>query len=382
MLPINNIEYNIEYSIYINKGGNQMQKELIHVLSRLSFYSSPITYKRLMEEVITDSKRLRNGLSKLEIDERGLNIYEKRGARVFDLIEFAVEAGHIVIIVLLGERTLLITPEGIEALICEYTNNRSSDFNSFESQINQAMKERKEPGLESLHVAAFFYKGFSVEKVVDLYKEKSAYREEREAYHRHMIALTGKDLSKELFVFHFNPKIFVPVEFVNEKVELVIEGFEVPNAMILTKPYLNKRYTVAGVQIGKEKSASGFYPIIGKKEDFSKQFEVTMKWLIGKKLTVIHRLLISFDFGEGLGNLFSTEQYLSRSNNLPSFNLTTYSEINPEFWRDRNVTKVYDLNTNTFIIEEIATLNLFPISLQSTFHGDLYFQKWMENEKK
>ncbi|MGG0878075.1 hypothetical protein [Bacillus inaquosorum] len=356
-----------------------MDKALANLLRRFQLKMPPITEKRILKEVLDDCKEERKKLSKEEIKEKGLNIYEKQGIRVSELLNEAIKRGLVdAIYDDCGERKVSISQEGIEFLTRFYTNDFSDQYLQFEKEINQTMREHNDLELNQLHIASLFWDGFNAKDVFENY-QKSEIQKEMEAYHHHLLQLNGVSDLGEKYIFHFMPKLFLPMEWFNtnaKDIVLQIKGIEAPSEMILTKPYPNTRYVVAGMKFGREKISSGFYPIIDDKEDFPEKLDITLQWSIGDYMKIIHELRINFAFADHAGSFFSSEQYLSRNSNLNEFDLITYVEKDAELWRDRNY--LYHSKPGEVVIEENVTLSHFPIKLHfPSFDPDPHFRKWI-----
>ncbi|MFF2531629.1 hypothetical protein ACFVS2_22245 [Brevibacillus sp. NPDC058079] len=359
-----------------------MNKSLANLLIRSSYYGSPIEEKRLLKDVLENSKRERKNLTKEEIEKRGLQVYEKKNNRVSDLLEEAINEGLIKRYTTNDEPKVFITKEGLDYLFNFYTNHQSYDFELYEKNLNDVMREKQGLELKRLQTAALYWRGYSVEDAAHIYLKHNCYREEIQAYHHYLLQEFGVNFEEDMYIFHMIPKLFVPIDWVNEKVSLTIEGIETPSNLILTKPYPNKRYTVAGLKIGKVKTAAGFYPIIANKDTFPKELDVTLHWTVGNTMKVIHKIHIDFEMSDHGGNLFSSEQHLSRSSKLNELHLTTYVQPDRSFWRERQHNLSLANGFEELLIEERVALTHFPIELHAAFHGDCYFQKWRETKSR
>ncbi|MGG1021158.1 hypothetical protein ABE151_17525 [Bacillus paralicheniformis] len=373
-----------------------MDKPLAHLLDRLSFRRTPIEEEHLMKEVLRDCKierkKLRKDLAqgkdhyKNAIKEKGINIFEKQGIRVSELLNEAISMNLVEVHISdYGERKVLISGEGRDFLTHIYTNDFSDEYLQFEKEVNRKMKDAGELELRESQLASLFWYGWNVKDVCDHYLEKDTFQKEMEEYHKYLLKLYGvKDLEGK-YVFHFIPNLFLPVHLFKiraENVTLNIEGVKMPSGLILTKPYPNKRYVVAGMKFDKEKTSAGFYPIIAADEEFPRKLDITLRWSIEEQIQIIHELSIQFLFDDHAGNFFSSEQHLSRESKLDEFSLTTFvdEDFEPwgdrnELWGDRNYSFHYN-NPDEIVIKENVTLSHFPIKLHSSFFGDYHFDKW------
>lgn len=357
-----------------------MKMQILRLVQQLSYYSSPIQEDRIVEAVLRDTKRGREGLSKEEIVEKGLNIYEKRAFGIFDLIKEAIDLGYATSSVHHKTGKMLqITNAGYDFLMSVYTNNYSPEYMEFSRELNRIFKEHGEPPLEEKHEAAMFWEGKTPEEASNWYFKPSGYHDEIEAYHRFLLNTMNKSVGENDFVFHFMPKLFLPREWMTEDISLKIEGIEVPDDVFLATPYPNKRYIVAGVKNGNVKTTVGFYPIIAPREQFPKEIVITLHWTIEGRVNISHKINVQFEFADHPGNFFSSEQNLSRSNRIPVLNLTTYVEQSLDFWKNRNKT-FSSPKQKEYVIEEHVTLTNFPRALHSSFYADRNFSKWREQQ--
>ncbi|MCJ8223670.1 hypothetical protein [Bacillus paralicheniformis] len=371
-----------------------MDKPLAHLLGRLSFRRTPIEEEQLMKEVLRDCKierkKLRRDLAqgkdhyKNAIKEKGINIFEKQGIRVSELLNGAIGMNLVEVHISdYGERKVLISREGRDFLTRIYTNDFSDEYLQFENEVNRKMKDAGELELRESQLASLFWYGWNVKDACAHYLEKDTFQKEMEAYHNYLLQMNGVGNIEGKYIFHFTPKLFLPIGFITDakNVVLQIEGIETPSGMILKKPYPNKRYIVAGVKIGKEKTSAGFYPIIADKEDFPRKIDITLGWKIGEHIQITHELSINFEFNDYAGNFFSSEQRLSRGSTLDEFVLTTFVEEDFELWGDRNYSFHYN-NPDEIVIKENVTLSHFPIKLHSAFYADDHFRMWREIYKE
>lgn len=361
-----------------------MDKALANLLRQLGLYEgTPIMEERILKEVLINCKRERKNLSKDEIKEKGLNIYEKQGIRVSELLNEAINRGLADSLYNnYGERKVFISREGTDFLTRFYTNDFSCEYMQFEKEINQLMREHEELELVQLQLASLFWDGQTVKSVYDSYTD-STVQKESAAYHNYLLEMNGVKDKKDQYIFHFMPKLFLPIEWISTEVKnivLQIEGIKTPSEMILTKPYPNTRYVVAGRKFGREKTSAGFYPIIAAKEDFPEELDITLRWSIGEYTHIVHKLRINFAFDDHAGSFFSTEQRLSRQSKLDEFSITTFFEDDIELYGDRDYS--YQIKEpDEIVIEENVKLTHFPIKLHSAFHADSHFNKWREKSR-
>ncbi|ADO59609.1 hypothetical protein [Paenibacillus polymyxa] len=363
-----------------------MDLKTLNVLRRLNRYASPIKEKRIQEEVLRDCREKRVGLTRDEIIGQGLNIYEKRGEKISTIIDEAIHEDLVRVYSFReNSREIMITPKGIESMMKIYTSDFSSDFVSFENELRNKTEELGELPLKRMLVASLYWRGKTVEEICQKFFKMSHYHKSILGYHEYLLQRYGHMSLEDKQIFHFQPMLFLPKKWMNEVVTLEIEGIDAPDQMILMKPYPNKRYVVAGCRFGKEKTSAGFYPIITDPNSFPEKLDVTLRWKVGEKLTVVHHLLIEFKTLAHDGNLFSSEQRISRSCNMDSFSLTTFMEQDEHLGRGRHQ-RYFTLFTlgnkhREYIIQEKVTLTNFPMHLHATFHADRHFQQWLEKKE-
>ncbi|MBP1308826.1 hypothetical protein JOD82_001846 [Paenibacillus sp. 1182] len=363
-----------------------MDLKTLNVLRRLNRYASPIKEKRIQEEVLRDCREKRVGLTREEIIGQGLNIYEKRGVKISTVIDEAIHEDLVRVYSFReNSREIMITPKGIESMMKTYTSDFWSDFLSFENELRNKTEELSELPLKRMLVASLYWQGKTVEYICQHYFKMNHYHKSILGYHEYLLHHFGYESIKDKQIFHFQPKLFLPKRWMNERVTLEMEGIDTPEQMILMKPYPNKRYVVAGCKFGKEKTSAGFYPIISDRDSFPEKLDVTLRWTVGDKMTVVHHLLIEFKTLGHDGNLFSSEQRISRNSNVDSFNLTTFTEQDEQLCRGRKQ-RYFTLFTlenrnREYIIQEKVTLTNFPMHLHATFHADRHFQQWLEKKE-
>ncbi|WCF11696.1 hypothetical protein NDS46_30580 (plasmid) [Paenibacillus thiaminolyticus] len=313
-----------------------MTNQLVVLLRELSFYSVPIEEKRLINHVLRLCKNKRNLLNAEEILANGYNIFERRNVSIQSVIEAGVEAGYVIPSKKdADENMVLISDAGQLFLFNLYTNNNSDDFRSYKEKADQMMLEQDELPLNPNHIASSFWIGKTVGDLCLSYLDPDSYsyHKESEMYHQHMMSLMGCCPKDTDFIFHFAPKLFLPRNMMHEKVTLKIDGIQAPE-LYISRPYPNKRYHTAGIKENGMKTSSGFYPIIAPKERFPECLNIKLTWTIGN-FVIKHEMNIRFKFADHPGRLFSSEQYLSRSNTLAQLNLRTFLEKDTDcyFWR-------------------------------------------------
>ncbi|MEU2482933.1 hypothetical protein ACQKMW_28415 [Pseudomonas sivasensis] len=345
---------------------------IIRVLAYLGHYDL-ISREEVHDKILDNAKSGRKGLTKEEITDKGLNIYPKSGIKIDVLIEELIEEEYIEV-QHKDETKIRISSKGIKYLMELYTDNYCDSFLSFKDKIDDLTQSRNETDFNPIHVAGMFYQKRNLNQIEDLYFTEKSIQEVTEAYHNYMLDKYGLIPNNNDFLFHLSPKLFLPAEDMWEEVELIIKGIDLPEQPIfLDRPYPNKRYIVAGTKIGKEKFTTGFYPIIASEDEFPKEKSICYHWKLGNGKEIIHDIDILFEVDRG--NLFSTEQTLSRSNDLSTIRVYTSVEESDLINKNRTINYM-DINKNILHMKETVVLTSFPTKLHSTFFADKYYKRW------
>jgi hypothetical protein len=359
--------------------GDSMKKEpIVYILQELSHFVSPVKEEQVRKSILENTKEKRKGLTKEEILEKGLHIYEKRGVSVDQLIEDVVDREMVELSFDMKDDKwkLQITEKGLSHLIAFYTEHDSEEFLIFEKEVNNLTRKLDETDFPRLSIAGMYHNKRTIGDIEQIYFTDRAILVELRSFHDYYMKKLGVEAQENEFVLHLAPKIFLPVSDIEADVSLEIEGVNTPYPIVLGKPYRNKRYVVAGTHIEQEKLLTGFYPIVANREDFPQSLSVRYIWTVGNK-KVIHELELSFTFDRG--SLFSSEQSFNRSVVLPFINLSTFIEDVTLLGRNRDVSMIVEGNITT--IREKVTLTSLPTHLHSAFYGNSTFQKWNDKRK-
>lgn len=354
---------------------------ILYVLQELSHFSSFLEESRIKERVLHTCKVKRKGLTKEEIEKRGLNIYEKRGVSIHSILSELIERELIEIewLNINEEKNIRLSQNGLAYLMELYTDNYSVGFLEFKEKIADLTERLNETNLNPLHIAGYYWNRKSVDYIESVHFTIKRLKEEAKNYHHYLLSKYEKEFDSETYVFHINPQLFLPVDDWHEEVRLSVEGIDITQPIIIGKPYNNKRYAVAGTKIGKEKLFTGFYPIVAPINEFPKEKRIILHWEIGGRKEIVHEIDIQFQFDRGF--LFSTYQTLMRSNDLPYINLTTITENIGSLRANRNMEFIEE-GENVLRIKEKVTLTSFPIHNHSSFLGNRSFQEWREKRDK
>ncbi|MEK5105043.1 hypothetical protein MKX83_24180 [Cytobacillus sp. FSL M8-0252] len=351
---------------------------IIKVLQELSYYNRFTSLDSARANILNEARRRRKGLTKEEIIQKGLNIYPKQGINIDKLIEQLIDEDYIEV-EHKNDIEAQITSKGTDYLMELYTENYSESFLTYRDKVDSLTKTRGETDFDPVHVGKMFYLQWSIDEIEKIYFTEKEIQDRAVAFHEYMIDKYGLKPSVDDYLFHLIPKLFLPVEDMNEEVELSIKGIDLPEQpIILDRPYPNKRYIVGGVKIGKETFTTGFYPIIASKNEFPKEKDISYHWKLSNGKEIIHDIHIQFEVDRG--NLFSTEQSLSRSNDLSSIRLATFLADTP---LSKNRQKFYygDENNRVLHIKENVVLTSFPIRLHYCFSPDKNYEKWKNKIK-
>lgn len=350
---------------------------VIQVLEYMNHFVS-ISLKRLRESVLHNAKSNRKGLTREKIIEKGLNIYPKTGIQIDTLIEELIGQNYIEV-QYKNELEVSISPKGSDYLMGLYTDNFCDSFLTYKDKINELTQKRNQTDFDPVHVAGMFYYKKDLGEIENTYFTNKQLQEEAQTYHEYMLDKYDLKPNSNDFILHLIPKLFLPVEDMWEDVELTIKGIELPKQPIFTdRPYPNQRYIVGGIEIEKGKFTTGFYPIIAPKDEFPKEKSICYHWKLGNGKEIIHDIHIEFEIDRG--NLFSTDQSLSRSNDLSNVQIVTFVEDDPSFKRNRTI-EYLNINKEILHIKENVVLTSFPNRLHSCFYGDKYYERWREKRK-
>lgn len=358
-----------------------MEKYLFHLLR--AFRKEQMSEKDLEETLLQLCIRERSELSDQEATERGYDIY-KWDSTYQSLLTFSLNEGYLAV-VSFGclDRTFIKLDKGEIFLQSQLTDHFSSDYLEYEAELNRMMDIYHQPRLERIEIMKAFWSKLTIQDTLSCYLKQSSFSKDSLAYHQHILELTGiQKPAQELIHINLVPKLFVPDKYIECEVTLQVKGIEIPNQLVISQPYQNKRYFVAGLELGRNRTASGFYPLITEcKDDLPESLSLEYHWTIHGKMkdeiTIIHRLHLNFDLTPAPGLFFSSVQKTSRSMMMNQFDLVTYMGLSSMNWKERKVK--YKTNyLDHFEIDEAATLTNFPVDLHSTFYGDCYFNTWYE----
>lgn len=359
-----------------------MDNKIVNVLTHLTYFDRGLSRRRLEEDTIRECKTMRKKLSKEEAENRGYNIFEKKKPCIKDLVDYCYDRKFIKLKCndSVECEDFQLTVKGEIYLQNAYTNKFCPEYKEFEIEVNRLMKEYNKPLLEEMQIMKLFRSGYTAEKAVSYYKEWNKYNLKTRQYQEYILKKSGHNLNTfdNKYIFHLYPKLFVPYELMNSKVTLKVEGVDVPENLTVLKPVPNKRYYIAGLSFGKEKSAIGFYPVVKSKEEFPKKLEIKLIWNINDTYTIEHVLKLKFRLSDEPGNLFSTYQHFSGCCRLNRFGIVTYFKDETAFSYDNRdlIYKVSNDGRYTEITER-AILNNFPMEMANAFSGNKYFDKFL-----
>ncbi|MEK4593622.1 MULTISPECIES: DUF5514 family protein [unclassified Bacillus (in: firmicutes)] len=335
------------------------------------------TEEVVMERVLGCFRKLRKGLTNIEIKEKGLNVYSKRGISFVELVQEGINQNLISCIVAWEDgkeiKELKRTKEGTDFLRKFYTNNYSVGFIEFNKQVNALFKEYGELELDPIQIEYLYWRGdhpiSEIEKTYINNPYNSEYENKIVEFHEYLSEIKSENLKDDEFIFHFSPKLFLPETWFHAPVRLEIKGLEIQNTIVLNRPYPNKRYVVAGVEKDNGIISHGFYWVKNKKELINNHIEVKLNWFVGKRKKITHKIDLSFQFGEHKGKLFSNDQCLSRNTKLKQFEIKT------------DLSKV-DVYEDEFLLYDKADLTHFPMEKHSYFAADYNMDRWESRKRR
>ncbi|MEB9380248.1 DUF5514 family protein [Bacillus cereus] len=352
-------------------------KTLGYLLNEITEHGTN-TEQAVMERVLGCFRKLRKGLTNMEIKEKGLNVYSKRGVSFVELVKEGTNRNLISSeIVVRGEggkiKELKRTKEGIDFLRKFYTDNYSVNFMEFNKQVNALFKKHGELVLDPKQIEYLYWRGdHPVSKIEKTYINNpydSEHENEVVEFHEYLSGIKNENLKDDEFIFHFAPKLFLPEEWFHAPVRLEIEGITIQNTVVLNRPYPNKRYVVAGFEKDNGIISHGFYWIKNKEELINNCVQIKLNWFVGKRKKITHKIDLRFQFGEHNGKLFSNDQSLRRNTKLKQFEIKT------------DISKV-DLYEDEFLFCDQADLTHFPMEKHSYFAADYNMGRWESRKRK
>lgn len=347
-----------------------------YLLCGISSYG-PHDEKSVMDRVLNLFSEARKGLTNIEIKEKGLNVYIKRGIRYIILIEEAKKRNLIFIekVVMEDEEEIAVlkrTKEGEDFLRGFYTDNYSTDFMEFNKQVNTLFKKHGELELDPKQIEYFYWRGdYSVSEIENTYINNpyNDVGDDTSEFHQYLSGIQVGNLKDDEYIFHFAPKLFLPDEWFYAPVELEIEGIEIPRTLVINRPYPNQRYVVAGFNMDNGIISHGFYWVKNKEDLLNNPVEITLNWFVGKRKKIIHKINLAFQFGEHKGKLFSNAQSLTRNTKLKQFEIKT------------DISKV-DVYEDEFLFYDQEILTHFPMKKHSYFTADYNMDRWESRKRK
>lgn len=346
-----------------------------YLLSMLETYEQ-LTDQQIKEMLLRWAKKERKGKTNAEIRERGLTIFHQEDAA--QIIETALNENLVSII----ENTeitqkMILSNEGKLTLAIFLTNNFSEAYKEYAQKFDNLLEIASEPPYSKLKVMKFFHANANPETIVSGKFQKEKSQNLSVDYHKNLIRdVAGhKDIEEDDYIFHLTPRLYVPRDLMGSRVSIEIMGLDEPVNLMVTTPYPNKHYYIAGMKKGRRNTASGFYPIICKREDFPLIKEITFHWVINNDIRIDHHLEIEFQFTNLYGHLFSTEQQFTRSiAAIDNFTLNT--SIERESYHNRNAKVIVHDIYNHFEIQEKVKLTNFPMELHQISKPGKYFRDW------
>ncbi|MEK5183171.1 hypothetical protein [Paenibacillus sp. FSL P4-0288] len=349
-----------------------------------AFGNTQMSEKYLTDTLLQICKRERKEYTEREAAERGFDIFDERDLKIEELFSYSLNKGYLAVVSFgFGDRTFIKTEKGDTFLQQQLTDQFSPEYLLYEDELNSMMDNHHLPRLERIAIMKSYWNKLSVHEAGSVYVKQSVFSEDSLAYHQYILSLLGiSKPAQDLVHINLVPKLLVPLEYSDATVTLQLKGIELQDQLVITQPYRNKRYFVAGLKIGRVKTASGFYPLISEsKEDLPETLSLEYHWNIKGRMkdeiTIIHRLNLKFELTSPLGLFFSSVQKTSQSMRMNKFDLITYYDLSSRYWQERNV-KIKTNFLNHIEIDENAILSNFPVELSSGFLGDRYFRSWNE----
>ncbi|QQZ64474.1 hypothetical protein JI735_34100 (plasmid) [Paenibacillus sonchi] len=352
-----------------------MKQSLIPMLSTLEMFKN-LTDHKLSENLVNRAKGQRNNTK--SSSKNGSNDTIRNIEEAEELIDHALLENMIAVVEITDDgRVLQLTPEGQLTLAIYWTENFSDSYKVFAAEFESMMIENNQLLPPKLQVMKHYHTKVEITALKDFYTTRSTAQNLNSDFHQHVIREVAglPALACDDYVFHFAPILFAPVDLRGCKVTLEIDGFNAVPELLVTSPYTNKRYYVSGLRNGRRNTAHGFYPIIAKKETFPLHKDIVLHWKIDNEIRIDHVLELDFNFGNPLGQLFSTQQLFTRSiAGTPSLSVITSLEMKKIHESQARVI-THDI-FNHFKIQQSVTLTNFPIELHHFIGASKYYSTW------
>ena len=348
---------------------------------QLTWHDGYYSREKFEQQVLECCARDRKRIDKTKHEEVGINIYGKKALSIGCLMDYFIDIEW-------ARETrgvLSLTKAGKEQYARILTDNYSPSYQRYKEKIEKAFDERRQvrPCLWSIQSA--FGKGKPVDAVIKDLLEPNEVGEQSEAYQLSVLKQLGynENVLEGQQVFQLFPELFLPSGDVDEVVTLEVKGVKKPLNLVVTRPYPNQRYAVAGLLMGRHVTNVGFYPLILPKEAFPDNLELELVWTIGGETyfyTVTHRIELTFSKERDTGDFYSTHQQLVRSSELPEFSLITYTADDAEYLRKRDAQFVETGSWDELLVEK-AVLNPFEMGLSAGRSSSVDYRRFQDESK-
>lgn len=261
---------------------------------------------------------------------------------------------------------LTLTQKGEETYVHILTNGKSAAYRRYEQAVYGAFDEQLMVRPSLKHIRHSFSNGLPAPHLMEWARKPN--RVGMRARDHHVKTLNSLGYANEQLadslVFQLVPELFLPSGESGE-VTLEVRGVEKPLNLILTTPYPNKRYVVAGLLIGREVTHTGFYPLVLPKDQFPDTLEVELLWKIGgdEGYTLSHQLRIEFMKERMTGNFYTSHQQLVRSSEIPTLQVTSFMPEDAKLLKKREARFVGKMTWNHTLHE---TVKLYPVPMEMT----------------
>lgn len=357
------------------------QVELKRLFQEISPFSEGNGMKRShIQEIVLETCRIeRKTCSPVEFKDKGLAIYSKRGLSFDDLCQYAIEKKWV------EERgeNLRLTEAGKGYYHEILTDNYSEAYIAYLQEIHEAFDEKQMVRPERINIMASFARGRPSSDIMEWFSQPNRVGELSKAYHLSVLKEMGypEEMLEGHVVFQLIPELFLATsnDMKEAEVTLTVKGIDKPLNLVITRPYLNKRYAVGGLAIGRHVANVGFYPLIARKDQFPDELKLELLWEIGGKdgFCINHQLHITFDKERDTGNLYSTHQQLVKSSEIPSLSLTTYLPEDENLLKGREAHFV-GRGTWNHLLQETVRLRPFPMELSSSRSAGEHVQQFIK----
>jgi len=258
LFNVNPADFTESNTIYIAIMPNGHIQRLTDKLWWRDGYS--LNVDRLKADVLTETKKERklNGLSKAQAKECFADIYPNSGTQFEAILKQSIDSNYVRRYRCLAndEDVVTLTDYAQSCYFLEKTKDGSPEYIRWMNAIFNVVDTLKVRNLPSSYYADSFYKGVTSDDLIKKLLDHGNHNADRANETRDIIEHeTGMSINSKSTFLCLNPRFFMPSSWQpfkvdNAKLELRLEQdgtvIELPENIVLGKPYPNQRYIVAG----------------------------------------------------------------------------------------------------------------------------------------